>query len=132
MLDGFERAGCEVSREGDGRLSVMVPGWDSCLFPSETAFAVQRWFWDRMIVTVDEKGAARFRLVYFSPPQLLLHVIVSAIFALEAWCGGMAQREPARFALILLVAQLVPLFTTLAAFNQSRAAITREAFRATS
>jgi hypothetical protein len=127
-LAAFEQAGCEVTREGEERLSVLVPGWDAALLPSDAAAGVQRWFWDRMIVTVAQDGSARFRLVYFTPPQLLLHAAVTAIFALQAGTGQGWLREPGRFALFFALAQALPWVTTLAGFRLSLDSALRRAF----
>lgn len=126
-LAGFEQAGCEVSREGEGRLSVLVPGWDQAVFASEAAAVVQRWFWDRMVVSVAEDGTARFRLEYFSPPQLILHLVVTSIFALEALCGEGAAHDPARFVLAFAAAQCVLAVTALVSFGLARESAVKRA-----
>lgn len=129
-LAGFERAGCEVTRSGDGRLSVVIPGWDAALFPAaqtEMAVSLQRWFWDRMVVSVADDGSARFRLEYFSPSQLLLHVLVTLFFVAEAWFGSRLPSGPTRFFAAFAVAQAVPMLIALASFRFSRESALRRA-----
>lgn len=127
-LADFEKAGCEVTRENPARLSVLVPGPDAQLVSSEGLFSLQRVFWDRMTVTVDADGTARFRLDYFSPAQLLMHAFVAAMCVLGAWSGLQNQLLDSRhFALTFAVAESVPFFITLIGFRLAREAALRRA-----
>jgi hypothetical protein len=137
----FERAGCEVEREGEGRLNVLLPGWDGALLggfkpggpmgPEGEVAALmercQRWFWDRMIITVSETGAARFRLVYFSQAQLFFHLLVTLLFVLEVWFGTGVPTAPARFALMFAATQFVPALIALGGFKMALTSALRRA-----
>lgn len=128
----FERAGCEVEKEDEGRLNVLLPGWDGGPMGSEgDAGALvercRRWFWDRMIITVSQCGAARFRLVYFSQAQLFLHLMVTALFVLEVWFGTSVPREPGQFALMFAASQAVPALIVLGGFRLALGSALRRA-----
>jgi hypothetical protein len=126
LLAGFEEAGCEVERDGDTSLSVLIPSWDSQLLPFAEAVEIQQLFWDRMRVKVDAGGGARYQMAYFSGMQLLLHLLITAAFAWEAWFGTAGLRAPMQFVLTLAAAHLVPAAVTLANFHLSRRALFRK------
>jgi hypothetical protein len=137
----LERAGCEVEREAGGGLDVLMPGWDSALFsglsargpsgPEGEAAAwvgrCQRWFWDRMRISVSDAGEARFSLAYLSAPQLLLHALVTAFFALDAWTGSFASRDPASFLAAFAASHAAMALVALAGFRLSLAAALKRA-----
>jgi hypothetical protein len=131
LMTGFEEAGCEVNRDGSERLHVSVPGWDGIVFPLEGLLPLQQFFWDRMVVSVDAEGVARYRLLYWGASQVFMHLLITAVFAFEAWFGAASStdtaHEPWRFLANLAFAQLMPVLITLASFGLSRRAVLKKA-----
>jgi hypothetical protein len=132
LIDGLGQAGCEVTRANSSELEVLVPGWDGALFPSETLLPFQRYFWDKMTISVNEDGIARYRLAYFGGAQLFMHLLISVAFAFEVWFGSAATGgrvlDPLRFFLNFSLAHLLPVFLTLVSFGFSRRAVLKKAF----
>ena len=124
----FERAGCEVEKsldlDGVPRLNVLLPGFEASFLPEsdELVGQLQRWFRDRMLVSILKDGTARFRFEYFSQSQLLFHSIVSAFFVFEVWFGQNAiPRDPRRFAFLFIAGHLATALVALLGFRMSLA-----------
>jgi hypothetical protein len=130
LMAKYEAADCMVERRGEDRLAVLVPGWDAAILPFESLLPLQRWFWDRMSVTVDEDGSARYRMVYWSGAQPLLHFAIASAFAFEAWFGSRTGLSPRLFLAAFAMANLVPLALSLASFGLSLRSLSQGACRA--
>jgi hypothetical protein len=131
LFAALESAGCEVTRERapDSKvevLNILIPGWDSDLVPFEAAVSLQRYFWDRMVISVDSQGEARYRMVYWTPAQLVLHLMIATVFAIESSLGGEARSQP-RFLLAFVAAQAIPALLSMLGSSLSRRAVLRKA-----
>lgn len=121
VANALESAGCEVGRGKamEPCLEILVPGWDSSLWPLDGLEPLQRLFWDRMTVRVSEGGIVRYRMVYWHGAQPLLHFAITAVFAMQVWWGEPGTAGPGLFFALFAVAHGLCVAATLAGFGLS-------------
>ncbi len=128
LLVGFERAGCDVQRRED--LVVCLPGWESAYLSFVETAGFRRLFWDRMTVVVENEGLVSYRFHYWSSAQAFMHLLISVLFALEAWTHA---HEPARtqgpwvWLACFVISHLIPGLLALGSFRWSRLQALRRA-----
>ena len=108
----LKTGGLEVTDDTKGNLLVDLPALDVALFPALQSISHESWWLDRLILNVSEGGQLCYKVVYWTPIQIMLHAIVSVLLAFQFFSS---QNSWPLFHFIGLFAlgNLVPLFVFL-------------------
>lgn len=107
-IAALERDGCDVRRRGE-ILDVELPGFERWLMPRlEGGAGLLQGFRDRIEVRLVESGGIRFRMRYWSRPQILIHLLATT----GLLAARLGQRQAGgwwELARAELVANLIPI-----------------------